>query len=290
MIRIYCQYSYGGFKTFFIEGKAHEELNRIVTADNNYGLTDSAGVYFNRGGVKMLYRYIDSDKIALLIKEIPGHNTDSDGRAISSAVLFIGDLEDRKTMDRMAIRITNNLSKFENDFADMFDLRDGLHFDGDKLSNLITECEKECSYNGASKLLNIRNRKGNILLFVPFSDHFDTDMKVQNKTLTELQLPLEATDSDRHMSILELEKLQYALEEVPLPQAQDTDHLPKSRTKEDLELELAEEKKKSAKRLEDLTQEKEKYAIMSDRKNKLIYILAGILGFSLFIHFIKLFF
>lgn len=32
MIRYYCQYSYGGFKTFRIKGEQHEALTQEVTA------------------------------------------------------------------------------------------------------------------------------------------------------------------------------------------------------------------------------------------------------------------
>lgn len=214
MIRFYCQYSYGGFKTFRINGESHEELTQIVTAENNYGFPPLADLYFNQGGAKVLYRYLDSQTLSLVVKEIPGHGLDTDNRPISCAVQFIGDAEDRNVMDRLTIHITNNLEKFEKAFADMFDLRGGLHFEGDQLVDIVKACEPECYYEGDSKLLRVREQKGKVLLFVPFSDNFGRDEKVTAKILAELQLPNEAREEDKVIRLSELMKMQYLLKPV----------------------------------------------------------------------------
>lgn len=216
MIRYYCQYSYGGFKTFRIEGNAHEELTQVVSAENTYGFPPLADRYFNQGGVKLLYRYLDEKTISLLIKEIPGHGLDTDNRPISCALQFIGDTEDRDVMDRMTISIANNLQKFENDFANMFDLRGGLHFDGDKLAAIVEQCKEPCDYEGDSKLLGIRGRKGIVLFFVPMSDNFGTDDKVTSKVITELQLPEEVREVERRMTVIELKKTQGFVKPIPI--------------------------------------------------------------------------
>lgn len=215
MIRYYCQYSYGGFKTFRIEGNAHEELTQVVSAENSYGFSPLADRYFNQGGVKLLYRYLDEKTISLLIKEIPGHGLDTDNRPISCALQFIGDTEDRDVMDRLTISIANNLQKFENDFANMFDLRGGLHFDGDKLVAIVEQCKEPCDYEGDSKLLGIRGRKGIVLFFVPMSDNFGTDEKVTSKVITELQLPEEVREVERRMTVIELKKIQGFVKPIP---------------------------------------------------------------------------
>ena len=211
MIRIYCQYSYGGFKTFRINGEPNELLTQVVTAENSYGFPPLSDLYFNQGGAKMLYRYLDSNTLALIVKEIPGHGLDTDNRPISCAVQFVGDTEDRNVLDRLAIRIANNVEKFEKEFADMFDLRGGLHFEGDKLTAIINECEPECDYEGESRLLRIREQKGTVLLFVPFSENFGRDDKVTTKIISELQLPDETREDDRMIRLSELEKMQYLL-------------------------------------------------------------------------------
>ena len=65
MIRYYCQYSYGGFKTFRIKGEQHEALTQEVTAEEKFEFPDLADLYFNHGGAKLLYRYFDDNTIAL---------------------------------------------------------------------------------------------------------------------------------------------------------------------------------------------------------------------------------
>ncbi len=214
MIRYYCQYSYGGFKTFRINGESLEELTQVVTAENSFGFPPLADLYFNQGGAKILYRFLDSQTLSLVVKEIPGHGLDTDNRPISCAVQFIGDAEDRGVMDRLTIHIANNLEKFEKAFADMFDLRGGLHFEGDQLVDIVKACEPECDYEGDSKLLRVREQKGTVLLFVPFSDNFGRDEKVTAKTLSELQLPNEAREEDKVIRLSELMKMQYLLKPV----------------------------------------------------------------------------
>ena len=216
MIRFYCQYSYGGFKTFHINGESHEELTHVVTAEDSYGFPTLADLYFNQGGAKILYRYLDSQTLSLVLKEIPGHGLDTDNRPISCAMQFIGDAEDRGVMDRLAIHIANNLEKFEKAFADMFDLRGGLHFEGDQMVDIVKACEPECDYESDSKLLRVREQKGTVLLFVPFSDNFGRDEKVTAKILTELQLPDEAREEDRLIRLSELMKMQYLLKSVAI--------------------------------------------------------------------------
>ena len=223
MIRYYCQYSYGGFKTFLINGEPREALTLIVTEENNYGFPELANVYFNQGGVKILYRYLDKDTLSLLVKEIPSSNLDTDNRSISSAIQFIGNAADRGTLDRLAIHIANNLEKFEKDFADMFDLRGGLHFEGDKLAAIVKDCETECNYDGNSKLLNVRQQKGIVLLFVPFSDNFGKDEKVTAKLLSELQLPQEAQEESKLIRLSELMSIQYLVKPIVMKAEKKTD-------------------------------------------------------------------
>ncbi len=217
MIRIYCQYSYGGFKTFRINGEANEHLTQVVTAENHYDFPLSANLYFNQGGAKMLYRFLDRRTLSLIVKEIPGHDLDTDNRPVSCAVQFVGDAEDRSNMDRLAIHIANNLKKFEKDFANMFNLHGGLHFDGDKLNALVQQCSQKCIYEGWSELLNITSRIGKVLLFVPFSDRFGIDKQVTKKVIKDLDLPEDVAEDDCVIRYSQLTKcLQYRIEEKTL--------------------------------------------------------------------------
>lgn len=211
MIKYYCQYSYGGFKTFHIDGVANEPLTQIVTPDCKYDMPEQAELYFNRGSLKLLYRYLADDVISLIVKEIPSNGLDTDGRQISCAIQFIGNASDREVMDRLTIRIANDIKSFERSFANMFDLRGGLHFDGDKLDAFVKDCQPKCTYYGKSELLSVLDQKGSILLFVPFSNNFGSDNKVTAKILDELQLPVDACDEKVFLSMSKFEEIQYLL-------------------------------------------------------------------------------
>lgn len=211
MIKYYCQYSYGGFKTFHIDGVANEPLTQIVTPDCKYDMPEQAELYFNRGSLKLLYRYLADDVISLIVKEIPSNGLDTDGRQISCAIQFIGNASDRDVMDRLTIRIANDIKSFERSFANMFDLRGGLHFDGDKLDAFVKDCQPKCTYYGKSELLSVLDQKGSILLFVPFSNNFGSDNKVTAKILDELQLPVDACDERVFLSLSKFAEIQYLL-------------------------------------------------------------------------------
>lgn len=211
MIKYYCQYSYGGFKTFHIDGVANEPLTQIVTPDCKYGFPELAELYFNKGSLKLLYRYLDNDILTLVVKEIPSNGLDTDGRRISCAIQFIGDASDRDVMDRLTIKIANDIKSFERSFANMFDLRGGFHFDGDKLDSFVKDCQPKCTYYGKSELLNVLDQKGSILLFVPFSNNFGSDNKVTAKILDELQLPVDACDERVFLSLSKFAEIQYLL-------------------------------------------------------------------------------
>ena len=211
MIKYYCQYSYGGFKTFHIEGVANEPLTQIVTPDCKYDMPEQAELYFNKGSLKLLYRYLDNDILSLIVKEIPSNGLDTDGRQISCAIQFIGNAPDRVVMDRLTIKIANDIKSFERSFANMFDLRGGLHFEGDKLDAFVKDCQQKCTYKGKSELLNVLDQKSGTLLFVPYSDNFGRDNKVTSKILDELQLPDDACDKKVFISLSKLEEIQYLL-------------------------------------------------------------------------------
>lgn len=223
MIRYYCQYSYGGFKTFRIEGIADEPLTQVVTNNNDLEFPDIADFYFNKGSFKLLYRYLDYDTLSLIVKEIPSNGTDTDNRPISCAIQFIGDAKDREVLDRLTIRIANDIHSFEKSFANMFYLRGGLHFEGDKLDAFVKECQEEYQYKGQSELLRLRNLEGVVLLFVPFSDNFGIDNKATDKILSELQLPNEACQEQRFIRLSKLETIQYLVRADKTKDANNSD-------------------------------------------------------------------
>lgn len=190
MIRVYLQYSYGGFKTFFVEGKEKEAVNMEVTNDTPYGFPQDAHCYFQYGGAKMVYRYLNNGALDLVVREIPSIHKDGDGRSIPCAVQFIGDEEDRQTLDYLAIDIVNDIEKFHDFFSMLFRVREGLRIDGDKLREWIDEHNVPfvCDTN-VPQIKNTQIIKSDVILFVPLSSNFGIDDFVTNNVSSELNLP-----------------------------------------------------------------------------------------------------
>ena len=187
MVKVYCQYSYGGFKTFFIEGKQNEELSQEVTLDNDYGFPKDAHCYFQYGGAKIVYRYLNDCKLMLAIREIPSIHEDGDGRSIPCAVQFIGDKEDRALMDNLVLDILNDVIAFEDFFAKLFRVRQGLRIAGDKLVEYISKHSTEIIYDtDVPQLNNITKITSGVILFVHLSNNFGVDEIVTRNVCNEL--------------------------------------------------------------------------------------------------------
>ena len=68
MIKVYCQYSYGGFKTFYIEGLENEPMEKEVIDDTVYDFPEDAYCYFQYGGAKMVYRQLKDGRYDLVVR------------------------------------------------------------------------------------------------------------------------------------------------------------------------------------------------------------------------------
>lgn len=207
MIKIYCQYSYGGFKNFYIEGVENELVENEVYDDEKYGFPDDAQRYFQYGGVKILYRSLGGGKLDLLVKEISSLHTDGSGRAIPCAVQFIGDSTDRKTLDNMAVYITNNLDDFSKFFAGLFYVQEGLRIKGNELRNFIGSFDKEIEITDTmpSALKNVATKPQGVFLFVPTSTKFNVDRIVTENVCKDLNI--NANDVRNHfIPLAELKK------------------------------------------------------------------------------------
>lgn len=188
MVRIYCQYSYGGFKNFPIEGKKDELLDKEVSNNDTYDFPTDANIFFSYGGIKMVYRQLENGEYTLVIKEIPSVHTDSDGRPIICAVQFIGGKKERLTLDNMAISIANDINRFEAFFKDLFFEQEGLRLEGDKIRAYINSFNADYVFSGSSKLLNIPKSNVRVFLLVALSSNFGPDKIITEKVLNELNL------------------------------------------------------------------------------------------------------
>lgn len=197
MIKIFIQYSYGGFKTFPVKGEENECLKVDVSNDNEYGFPSDAYCYFQYGGAKMIYRYLGSGSLDLVVREIPAVKKDSSGRSVPIGVQFIGVASDRNQMDYMAADIANNLNVFHQFFAQLFSERGGLHIKGDRLRKWIDDHNKEFVVDSSvSQIVNIPKVKSGVILFVPLSANFLKDSFSTDNTCKELNLPLKQMKSD----------------------------------------------------------------------------------------------
>lgn len=205
MIRFYCQYSYGGFRTFRINGEADEALKgqEVIyddnTKENTLDFPQMGSLYFNYGGVKLLYRVYDNGELAIVLREIPGIEKDTDGRPINCALQIIGQESDKELMDNIALEIVSSLATFQKDFAEEFSLRGGLHYNGEFLTKFVENLRDKTAEVSAPELEDFASRRGPVYLFVPSSIYFMSDRNLQVKVIRDLRL---ASDSPEVKSLL----------------------------------------------------------------------------------------
>ena len=177
MIRYYCQFSYGGFRVFRINGEADEPLTQQeVTKNERRDFPELCEYYFDNGGVKLLYRKVTDGKIALILREIPGPTSDTDGTPIKTAIQFVGDEDDWDALNKMCLYLITNLNSFEKRFAEMFSLRGGLHFAGNQLVDFFQESQ---DFNGFTNLSQLISDEANeIMLISTFDELKSKDSKL----------------------------------------------------------------------------------------------------------------
>lgn len=206
MIRFYCQYSYGGFRTFRINGEADEALKgqEVIyddnTKENTLDFPQMGSLYFNYGGVKLLYRVYDNGELAIVLREIPGLEKDTDGRPVNCALQIIGQESDKALMDNVVLEIISSLEKFEKDFSEEFSLRGGLHYNGEFLTKFVENLRDKTAEADAPVLEDFASRRGPVYLFVPSSIYFMSDRNLQVKVIRDLRL---ASDSPEVKSLLD---------------------------------------------------------------------------------------
>lgn len=197
MIRFYCQYSFGGFRTFRIYGEENEALaNQEVDKDNLLDFPPQCNLYFNYGGAKLLFRTLPDGSSVIALRDIPGVEKDTDGRPINCALQIVGDEEDLPVMRNIVLAIVNDVDKFQTDFTDGFSFRNGLHYDGRILADFAKSLEGITLGAPETDLADFSFRNGPVYLFVPTSPLFQTDGKLAAKVISELQLG--STREDTH--------------------------------------------------------------------------------------------
>ncbi len=189
MIRFYCQYSFGGFRTFRIYGQENEPLaDQEVDKYNMLDFPQQCNLYFNYGGAKLLFRTLADGSYVIALRDIPGIEKDTDGRPINCALQIVGDSEDLPAMRNIVLAIINDVEKFQSGFTEGFSFRNGLHYDGRILADFVKNLEGVTLNAPDTELANLAFRNGPVYLFVPTSPLFRTDSKLASKVIAELQL------------------------------------------------------------------------------------------------------
>ncbi len=140
MLRIYCHYSYAGYKLYNLSRDGVKE----ITSSNRYGLTQSSITYFSRYGLKEAYLPLPESDWMLLVHDISSNELDDMGRKKNCSLQLIASgMESRLFLAKIAIAIANNMNAFENFFASLFTIDDELKFDYDSLSMFLDGIDKE---------------------------------------------------------------------------------------------------------------------------------------------------
>ena len=141
-MRYYCQFHHGGFRTYNIELERfrNESLKNIVSAENRYELPPITEADLNNSSMRLVYRQIDDNTLSLVVRRIPSIETDTTGQAIESAIMFVGNLDEREHFESLVAFCKLKGNVFDEKIKNLFSLRGGLSIDGAQLMDFL---EKE---------------------------------------------------------------------------------------------------------------------------------------------------
>lgn len=134
MIRIYCQYSFGGYKIYNVSPDGMNE----VTAKDRYCIPDSGIRLFSHYGIKLIFAQDSDGMYELFVNDIPCKEKDDIGRSKTTSLLLTGfNQSDRQQLRKLAIMIVFELKKFEDFFSGLFKTSDRLDFNYEDFEKFI---------------------------------------------------------------------------------------------------------------------------------------------------------
>lgn len=148
MIKVFCQYSIGGFGVYEVDEKTQGKFSHAITNDNMRGYPREAIRFFSISGYKLAY-YEVNQLLIITLKNIPGLGKNSDGSPIPYSIQFVGDLSsDKSSMDRLCMWIASDIIRAQDSFHSILTKEDGIGIDTGMLDNILKEAEtKSCQYN-----------------------------------------------------------------------------------------------------------------------------------------------
>ena len=142
-MRIYVQYSYGGYSIYYADNSSEEILNKEVTTDNDYNFPNYCYSFFQNAGCKIAYWKMPNEEYDLVVNGIVCKEKPD----LRCSVQFLGETDDKITLDNLTNRVLNELDGFSNFFASLFEKRDGLYMKKNDLFSYIEECKEQKYYN-----------------------------------------------------------------------------------------------------------------------------------------------
>lgn len=201
MIKFICQYNYGvdGYALYQICEKCDSQLF-AYDASKSHDIPKEGITVFNRTGLKVLYEWIENNRLLFAYKYIRANGVDLTGRNFECGFQIIGDSEDKASIDRIVCTIMEEPLSFETFFVNLFYTKDGLFFKGDIFFDYIDKVSSK-SQNMLGPLGNIINAKSNgVILLMPKYAAFIKDKEVRMKVLGENMIPFE---SIKHATIID---------------------------------------------------------------------------------------
>lgn len=192
-MKIYCQYNYGGYSIFPINCLENERLEALDATKPNDLPSESVRL-FNRSGVKLIYEWISNHRLLFSIKYIPAFEIDSTGRHFECGIQWVGEGSEKAVLDALVNKVLGELPEFEQLFAGLFTIQNGLFFKGDTFKDYIIQLPALSAENSI-----YFDKTDGVLLFIPKFDAFFHDRAIKKKVLEENGI---APESMRHVCYL----------------------------------------------------------------------------------------
>ena len=134
MLRVYCHYSYAGYKLYNLTKEGIKE----ITSSDRYGISQASITFFSRYGLKEAFLPLPDGSWMLLVHDIPSNELDDMGRKKTCSLQVIAtNREEKRQLARASIIIANGMSTFHQYFASMWSIKDELSFDYNAFQKLF---------------------------------------------------------------------------------------------------------------------------------------------------------